>query len=370
MQDNIAEASSKEDTKSIDLNKVRLEIEQEANRIRTQDASIAALERELNLSFARFAPVDASVDDLEAVIARVEEASNIDLLSPMQGSKFSQLAKRLIRKAIRWYIRWITEQIAGFGHATAKALSLLRIKVEDLEKKSNQGLEEDLHFFMLNQTNSLDPSELKKASAVDVNYWAPILLKSLEKVTGRVCIAEAGFGELLEQFKESSFSAYGVEPSKEAYLQAQNKGLEVRNDDVIDHLRVLDESVLSALILTNCVDTYSVMRKAELLDLANKVLSKGATLAILSTHPNSWGQGMSQVQKDLAPGHPLHAETWEQLLKRRNFTSIEVQISPSEPKFRLLDEVDETSKVLNSNWAKLNETYSLPSSYLILTKTF
>lgn len=368
MQDDIAEASAKEDIKNIDLNQVRIEIEQEANKRRTQDASIADLERELNLTFARFAPVDASVDDLEAVIARVEEASNIDLLSPIQGDKVAQFAKRLIRKAIRWYIRWIAEQLAGFGHATAKALSLLRVRLESLEKGSNQGLEQDLHRFSFDQTASQDFPSLGKTSASDINHWGPILLKALEGTTGRICVGESASGELLDYFKKNAFDAYGVEPFKQAYLQAQSNGLEVRNDDVLDHLEILGDSVLAALVLTGCVDTYSVMRKAELLDLANKVLVKDGLLVILSSHPSTWGQGLSPVQKDLAPGGPIHPETWQQLLKNRSFSSIEVELAPSEPTFELLPEVDEASKALNTNWNKLNKAYSLPLSYLIFAK--
>lgn len=368
MQDDIAEASSKEDIKNIDLNRVRSEIEQEANKIRTQDASIAALERELDLTFARFAPVDASVNDLEAVIARVQEASNIDLLSPMQGDKLAQFTKRLIRKAIRWYIRWIAEQLAGFGHATAKALSLLRIKVETLEKTSDQGLEEELQRFVFEQKISHNSFEFKKTSIMNLDYWGPVILKALKDTTGRICVGESGVGELLEYLRKNSFNAYGVEPFKDSYLEAQRKGLEVRNDDILDHLRVLGDSVLSALVLTGCVDTYNVVKKAELLDLASKVLTKNGVLVILSSHPDTWGLDLSPVQKDLAPSRPLYPETWEQLLKKKDFMSIEIQLAPIDQIFELLPESDEQARILNANLNKLNKVYSLPLSYLVFAK--
>ncbi len=368
MQENIAEASSKEDVKNIDLNKVRLEIEQEANKKRTQDDSIKDLERQLNLTFARFAPVDASISDLEAVIARVEEASNIDLLSPMQGSKLAQFAKRLIRKAIRWYIRWIVEQLAGFGHATAKALSLLRIRVETLEKISNQGLDQELHQFMHEHRISQDSFELRKASVMDLSYWGPIMLDNLKNTTGRICVGEVHTGELLEYLGKSSFNVYGVEPYKSSYLEAQKKGLEVRNDDLLAHLGVLSESVLSALIMTGCVDTYSLIKKVELLDQARRVLIKDGVLVILSSHPNTWGLDLSSVQKDFAPGHPLYPDTWQQLLKNKNFKTVQVQLASTEPVFKLLPETDEVTKSLNANWNKLNEICSTPLSYMIVAK--
>lgn len=369
MQENIAEASSKEDVKNIDLNKVRLEIEQEANKKRTQDDSIKDLERQLNLTFARFAPVDASISDLEAVIARVEEASNIDLLSPMQGSKLAQFAKRLIRKAIRWYIRWIVEQLAGFGHATAKALSLLRIRVEALEKSSNQGLEQELHRFAFDQRSLQESLDVEKISVRNLDYWGPAILEVLKGVTGRICVGEAGTGELLGYLRRHSLNAYGIEPFKQAYLEAQSKGLEVRNGEVTAHLEVLGSSVLSALVLTGCVDTYSASRKAELLDFANKALTKGGILIILSSYPDTWGQDLSLVQKDLTPGRPFYPETWQQLLKNKDFDSVEVKLAPIDPLFRSLVEKDETTKILNDNWDKLNKVYSVPLSYLVFTKT-
>ena len=56
--------------------------------------------------------------------------------------------------------------------------------------------------------------------------------------------------------------------------------------------------------------------------LAAAVLAGNGRLALVGTDPDAWGRTTSVVDADLAPGRPLHAETWAHLLEERGFGDI------------------------------------------------
>jgi hypothetical protein len=102
-----------------------------------------------------------------------------------------------------------------------------------------------------------------------------------------VLVAECGDGTLVRTLLDAGLDAYGCDHRLALSEAAALAGLDVRPDDVVDHLRSVDHEALGGLVLAGAVDRLPI----------------GTQLSLA----------------DLAPGKPLHAETWAHLLQERGF---------------------------------------------------
>src|ERR1700738_1992099 len=110
----------------LDFRRLLAEIEDEARHKRTSGELSAEFERELDLAFARYAPVDAVDGDFDALVAKLETSTTIDTRASVESSRpgVAQL-KRVVGKAIDWDLRHVANQVSGLSHALLKALRLL-----------------------------------------------------------------------------------------------------------------------------------------------------------------------------------------------------------------------------------------------------
>lgn len=325
-------------TERLDHDKLLAEINEEVQRRRESGDIPADLERELDLVFARFAPVDALEADFEQVLTRAEQATFIDVIAPVESSRpVIPIFKKIVRKVIGWYMRYVAQQTTGFAHAITRAVRLLGERVDMLEQASPVAAPR------VPTTND------------DLAYWTPIVVDALNGVTARVLHADAGDGALLAALIEAGFDAYGVDPSPRAELH------EVREDEVDVHLRAVPDESLGAVVLSGCVDRIPVGAQLRLADLA---ATKAGVVIIIGRDPAAWVRSQPAVQVDLAPGRPLHADTWAHLLSERGFASVRVVAGP--PNTSALQPVPKGAKELNANIERLNAVLFGPSSYAVI----
>ena len=113
--------------------------------------------------------------------------------------------------------------------------------------------------------------------------------------------------------------AYGVDPTESVIEPAVERGLDVRAESVLDHLEVVADEALSGMVLSGSVQWLHPNQRDRLVNLATSRLAVDGVLVIHSATPESWMAGTSHLVSDLAPGRPLHAETWGHLLAERGF---------------------------------------------------
>jgi hypothetical protein len=292
---------------SLDLARVQAEINEEVKRRRAAGDFPPGLERELDAVFARYAPAGAS-DDFDEVISQAETQSfihaDVPTLSNVRG--VSQV-KRVLRKVMAWYMRFITTQITAFAGAITRAVKLLGARVDNLETITVRAGERTL-----NEVQD-------RRSGPDLTPWTKVVLDAVGRSQGRVLHAECGAGGLLGALIAAGADAYGVEPAEGLAVQASRAGLDVRADDALVHLRALPEAALSGLVLSGCVDALPLGQVLELADRATTVVAPGGTVVVLSS-----GVPLDPVVADLAPGRPLHPETWCHLLADRGLADTAV----------------------------------------------
>ncbi|HEX2699885.1 MAG TPA: hypothetical protein VHM89_06735 [Acidimicrobiales bacterium] len=332
----------------IDHRRLLDEIDAEVRRRRESGDLPADFERELDLAFARFAPVHAIGDDFDQVLERAEQSTFVDVLAPTQSAQpLVAQVKRVIRKAIIWEVRYVAQQVSGFSSAITRAVRLLSRRVDALEKIAPP------------------PARLRAAggaaASLDATRWGATVVAALEGTTGRVLHAECGDGALLALLGDAGFDAYGVDPVE----QAAPAGVEVRTDEALDHLTALPDGGLGALVLSGCVERLPVGAQADLAALAAAKVATGGAVVVLSADPRGWAQGRSAVEADLSSGRPLRSETWCHLFRsERMQAGVVAEIAV--PSGEVLQPVPGADPVLAANIARLNEVLFPPAAYAVV----
>jgi len=322
----------------LDLEHLRREIDAEVRARRAAGDYPPGFERELDAIFARYAPPAAS-DDIELVTDEAEEAAGIDLAIPTASDKRGgALVKRALAKVFSWYHAFLVQQIVNFAGAIVGAVRVLGRHVEALETATGH------------TARAADEAARLPVEAPGPAWDAPVV-EALRGTRGRVLVAECGDGELLAALTTAGIDAYGVEPRLKAADEASARGLEVRPDELVTHLRSVKSGELGAVVLLGIVDRTAPGALLELVDLVADRLAKGAAIVVLSAGPTAVARGAAAVAADLAPGRPVHPETWTYLLDARGFETVALTEVPTP--FDPVPGDTVQSKVMNENLARL-----------------
>ena len=73
---------------------------------------------------------------------------------------------------------------------------------------------------------------------------------------------------------------------------------------------------MAGVVLLGCVDRLDLVGQLGLVEQSARVVGPGGTIVVLATDQAAWAEGLSAPARDLAPGRPLHPETWSLLLHR------------------------------------------------------
>ncbi len=195
--------------------------------------------------------------------------------------------------------------------ATWDALRFLAARVELLESRT-------------------DPVGLEAAEwpgpVPDPSQWVEQVVEWLGPVTDAalpVIVGEAGEGSLVEAVHRSGRAVVGVEPRGgeawrfiDAARFADQPAVSVILDEVEASLRRMPADSAAGIVLAGCVDRLDLPAQVRLVEEAVRVTRPGGTLVVLATDQGWWGRELTAPARDLAPGRPLHPETWIILLRR------------------------------------------------------
>jgi hypothetical protein len=290
---------------TLDLAKVLREIDDEVRARRAAGDFPPGMERDLDLVFARFAPANVNGDDLDAVIEAADRTSFVDPDPPLESRiKAVSYLKRVERKLLGWFFRYLAQQVTAFAGVVVQALRLLGRRIEALEE-ATPGANPAL----------LDAARRSARAPLDAQLTEAVA-RHLSGVRGRVLVTEAGDGALLRSLAE--LDVYGVEPRADLVESASLAGLELRADEPLEHLRAVHDAALEGVVLLGVVDRVPLGTQLALIARAAAVLGPAGRLALVGTRPESWGAA-NPIEADLAPGRPLRPATWVHLLEEQGF---------------------------------------------------
>ncbi|HET9730496.1 MAG TPA: methionine biosynthesis protein MetW [Acidimicrobiia bacterium] len=296
----------------LDLAQLRAEIAAEVRARRASGEYSPGLERRLDALFTRFSPPETH-DDFDASIERAEDLVVIDPEIPVASQRTSfGIVKRVLARLLSWYHAWLTHQIASLATAMLNAVRVLGRRVERLE-----------HAIDVDATGR---GVLGRLPAVrDDARWGDTVVRALEGRAGRVAVIECGDGALVKRLTDKGVDAYGVEPRTTAADEARATGVEVRSDEPGAHLRGVAKHALAGVVLRGFVERTGAGELFNVVEQSITAIDPGGTLIVCSVSPDAWGTGATAAEADLASGRPLHAATWEQVLRDLGLHDVRVE---------------------------------------------
>jgi hypothetical protein len=338
------------------LDEVMAEIDAEVRRRRASGDLPAGLEQELDELFLEFSPVGLQGRArLRETLSLVDGSAYVDIAVPTASNKaVGSYVKRFIRKSLGWYMNFIVAQIVKFAWSVSRMFHVVVDHIEDLEAVVESQKSPDL------------PGEVVPAAHPGGDWWSGPAVEALVGVTDRVLIGDCGDGSLVGAMVAAGVDAYGVDPSDLVLEPALDRGLDVRAERVLDHLEVVAAEALGGIVLTGSVQWLRPNEREHLLERVATRLCVGGTLVVHSTTPEGWAQSVPPVVRDLAPGRPLHAETWAHLLGTRGFAVTRTVPGGADRRLAHADAGSADADTVNAAVDVINDLLLGPTEYLVV----
>jgi len=288
------------------LDEVMAEIDAAVRRRRQSGDLPMRVERELDQLFLRHAPLGGRGGSLEEPLRLVDAAVFVDPVVPVASKKSGgALVKRGVRQLTLWYVGYITQQVGQFASAVSRSLHMIDQQLQELADR-------------LDAETAPPPEVIEVPSQGEGSWWVDAALRALAGTPGRVLHAAAGDGWLVRLLAEGGVDAYGVDPRPDRVEAAQGT-LDLREEQLAEHLRAMEPGALSALVLTGVVEGMTAGQRGHFLDLALGRLGPRGRLVLHSASPAWWQADDAPPEADLSAGRPLRRASWEHLLDRHGF---------------------------------------------------
>jgi hypothetical protein len=287
---------------------VMAEIEEEVRLRRTSGDLPPKLERELDELFLAHSPVAGRGGDLTEALRMVDAATFVDPVVPVESERAAGTAvKKGMRTLLLWYVGWITHQVSQFASAVSRTLHIVEGRLQELERKAEVQ--------RVPGAAVVEVPALHRAEA----WWVEPAVAAVKGVPGRIVHAASGDGWLVRQIIAAGGDAYGVDPRTNLVEQGVLTVSDLRGEDLADHLRAVAPAGLGAIVLSGVVDGMASGERTQLLHLIATTLAPGGVLVVHSLSRTTWDGPDVPYEADLAPGRPLRAETWRQLLGQSGY---------------------------------------------------
>jgi SAM-dependent methyltransferase len=300
------------------------------------------------------------------------------------------LAKRILRKFMRWYVEPLAADQRLYNSSVLKLVDALseradaatasRERVERLLRELEERLTRverrgssgagvaapvtvaaqpaasslpDYFAFESRMRGSVDSiRERQRRYVDDFRDFAPVL------------DIGCGRGELLSLLREAGVDARGIDADADMVAFARGEGLDVEQADLIDHLERVDTGSLGGIFMGQVVEHLPPGVLVRALELAAEKLRPGGLLVAETINPLS-PIALRNYYADLTHAQPLVPETLELLARQSGFAETEVRYL-NEPADRLTEPDD---PVIAANVRRLNELLFAPLDYALLART-
>jgi SAM-dependent methyltransferase len=134
-----------------------------------------------------------------------------------------------------------------------------------------------------------------------------------------------GRGEWLELLGDHDLPAYGIDTNDRFVDENRERGLDVRHEDALAHLRELPESSVAAVTAFHLIEHIEVEALLDLVGNALRVLRPGGLLILETPNPTNLEVGASTFHIDPTHRKPVHPLWLEFLLTTRGFVDVELR---------------------------------------------
>jgi SAM-dependent methyltransferase len=144
-----------------------------------------------------------------------------------------------------------------------------------------------------------------------------------------------GRGEWLELLRDHGVPAYGVDTNDRFAEENRERGLDVRLEDALAHIRGLPESSVAGVTAFHLIEHLGLESLLDLVEGALRVLKPGGLLLFETPNPNNLSVGASTFHIDPTHQKPVHPLWLEFLLTTRGFVDVELRYLNTAPEAQL-----------------------------------
>jgi SAM-dependent methyltransferase len=183
-----------------------------------------------------------------------------------------------------------------------------------------------------------------------------------------------GRGELLELLREAGIGARGVEGNAHAVRECREKGLDVAEDDLVEHLRRLERGRLGAVFAAQVAEHLPPAVLHAVLAEAHRALRPGGLLVLETVNAASALAFFDVFIRDLTHERPLHPETLRFMAAAAGFSEVRIELRspvPDDVRLHLLPGgglPPPVVKALNENVERLNALLFAPLDYALVAR--
>jgi len=369
--------------------------------------------------------IQDSLTALNMSLAQVLEEAQVPIVKKGPITALKRLIKRVILKAIYWYVNPVEAQLHRTHSATARALNgiadqlkSLYDRMEILEKenivKRLDALEADRlderlsrierswrqdaivhedsqeHAYSLPiGKDRITPLERRLPLLHFDYYWFESIHRGDRELIKRrlkpyvqvfngcrnVLDIGCGWGEFLELLKEKGIGAYGIDIEGDAVRYCRENGLDAKEAEAIEHLSSLPRESLDGVMLSQVAEHLTPSELIELLGLAHSKMKPKSPIVIETPNPQCLLIFASFFYADLSHVQPIHPETMRFLLQSAGFQEIEINFTNPVPRDQRLSRVPVPEEMeqdwvaeLNRNFEKLNSVLFGYMDYAAIAK--
>lgn len=280
-----------------------------------------------------------------------------------------RLAKRAVRRSLRWYVQPIMEQQTRFNHAVLDLVERLRAQQEKLLELETRPLEEQIRRMEVGvdalradvealasrsipgDTSPGLPSTRRalqyrrfedrhRGSAEDVRQMLAPYLPRFEGCR-RVVDLGCGRGEFLSLLGEQGIGGYGVDSDETMVEAARAQGLEVVLEDAISHLRSMEPGTVDGVFCSQVAEHLETPQLMALLDAAFRKLAPGGPIVVETPNPETLFIFASFFYMDLTHIRPLHPAALQWALEATGFGDVRLERVMPVPHGTRLEPVEE-----------------------------
>ncbi len=248
--------------------------------------------------------------EVHRAIGATSAAARIDHVVPLASERvMGSQAKRFLRTAMGFYMRYVAQQVSDFGARATYALELLALGQDELAEAKKH---EQAWLAIVTETPVTLPADVIAAVAAE-----------LEGVRGRAMALDAPTVEMIDALESVGLDASGiVATAASTPTMPDELGRDIRHSDSTDALDALGERTLGAVVLCGFVDTATTQRRLLMLRSALVATKPGGKVVVAATKKSSWSQTVEPLVTDLAPGRPFGPGTWSAVLERNGCENV------------------------------------------------
>jgi SAM-dependent methyltransferase len=313
-----------------------------ADRIRTLDDRIEALQEAQNAVSEQTPPADAAV------------TNRIEALEAESGTVRARERLPLLERSVRALEQRLAE---GGSHPQT-----------DVAPASDTGPEIELDL------DYVDFENLFRGSEDSIRERQRSYLDLFRDVPGPVVDLGCGRGEFVELLVGAQVPAYGVDRNPGMVARCHEKGLDAREGDLLEHLASLPKASLGGVFCAQAIEHLSVRDVPRLFELAADAIAPGGRLVIETINPESLFVFASAFYVDLGHLRPLHPLTLRFLAEKNAFRDIDVKYSsmPAEDirttaiALTGTEPLDTVIRDVNENIRRINKIVFGPQDFAII----